>query len=72
MMSGGQQSKTCLVPLTKDLKAGVNEEIDKRMAELNRCDNTPYVALYRVAYGVTRNLINALPDGYPVPVTKER
>lgn len=61
---------TYMEPLTKDMKVSINLEIDKRMEALNRCDNTPYVALYKVAYEVTRNLINALPDGYPVPITR--
>lgn len=69
---GKNSNETYLTPLTKDLKASVNSEIDRKMEELNRCDETPFVALYRVAYGVTRNLINALPDGYPVPVTKSK
>lgn len=66
------ERETYLTPLTKDMKGSLNEEIDKRMDALNRCDDTPYVALYKMAYGMTRNLINALPDGYPVPVTRRK
>lgn len=65
-------NETYLTPLTKDLKASVNSELERKMEELNRCDETPFVALYRVVYGATRNLINALPDGYPVPVTRSK
>ena len=65
-------SETYLTPLTKDLKASVNSELDRKMAELNRCDETPFVALYKVSYELTRSLINALPDGYPVPVTRSK
>lgn len=64
--------ETYLTPLTKDLRASVNSEIDSRLEELNRCDDTPYTALYRVAYGAAKNLINALPDGYPVPVSRRK
>ena len=63
--------ETCLTPLTKEMKSSINIEIDKRVNELNTCDNTPYVALYKSVYGIAKSFINALPDGYPVPVTKE-
>lgn len=65
------EKETYLTPLTKDMKKSINETIDNRVMELNRCDNTPYTALYKQIYGVARNLINALPDGYPVPVTRK-
>lgn len=71
-MERNSYEETYLTPLTKDMKCSVNMELDKRMQELNRCDDTPYVALYKAAYSITRNLINALPDGYPVPVTRRR
>ena len=64
--------ETYLTPLTKDMKCSVNMELDRKIEELNGCDNTPYVEMYKVLYGLTRNLINALPDGYPVPVTRRR
>ena len=63
--------ETYLTPLTKEMKSSINIEIDKRVNELNTCDNTPYVALYKSVYGIAKSFINALPDGYPVPVTKE-
>lgn len=63
--------ETYLAPLTKDMKQQVNMEIDNRIAELNRCDDTPYVNMYKSVYGIARKLINALPDGYPVPVSKK-
>lgn len=63
--------ETYLTPLTKEMKSSINIEIDKRVNALNSCDNTPYVALYKSVYGITKSFINALPDGYPVPVTKE-
>ena len=42
--------ETYLTPLTKEMKSSINIEIDKRVNELNTCDNTPYVALYKSVY----------------------
>lgn len=64
--------ETYLTPLTKEMKRSVNIELDSKIEALNRCDNTPYVEMYKALYGLTRNFINALPDGYPVPVTRRR
>lgn len=61
---------TYLSPLTKDMKNSINDELDNRIAELNKCNNTPYVSLYKSLYGLTKTFVNALPDGYPVPVSK--
>lgn len=71
-MERNSYEETYLAPLTKDMKCSVNMELDKRMQELNRCDDTPYVEMYKALYGLTRNFINALPDGYPVPVTRSK
>lgn len=64
--------ETYLAPLTKEMKESINIEIDKRINVLNSCDNTLYVALYKLVYGIAKSLINALPDGYPVRVTRGR
>lgn len=58
------------VPLTPDIRVAVNVAIDGRIAELNKCESTPFVNLMRVANETTRTPINALPDGYPMPVTR--
>lgn len=59
-----------IAPLTKDVKREFNIAVDTKLAELNRCDETPYVNLYKSLYQLQKNLINALPDGYPVPMIK--
>lgn len=58
------------VPLTPDMRAAVNNSIDQNIAGLNACESTPWVNMSRRANEVLRNLINALPDGYPLPVTR--
>lgn len=62
--------RTDWIPLTPDVRAAVNESIDQRIAVLNTCENTPYTSIIRIANEASRILINALPDGYPMPVTR--
>lgn len=64
------ESKTFYAPLTKELRSAAVSSIDARLSELDRCDDTPYVNLYKVAYSLEKSLLSALPDGYPVPMTK--
>lgn len=62
--------RTEYVPLTPDIRKAVNGTIDQRIAVLDTCESTPWVNLHRCVNESLRNLINALPDGYPMPVTK--
>ena len=62
--------RTEYAPLTPDMRAAVNNSIDQHIAELNACEDTPWVNMGRCANEALRNLINALPDGYPLPVTR--
>ena len=62
--------RTDWVPLTPNMRAAVNNSIDQHIAELNACESTPWVNMGRCANEALRNLINALPDGYPLPVTR--
>ena len=62
--------RTEYVPLTPNIRADVNNSIDQHIAELNACEDTPWVNMGRCANEALRNLINALPDGYPLPVTR--
>ena len=62
--------RTDYVPLTPNIRAAVNNSIDQHIAELNACEDTLWVNMGRCANEALRNLINALPDGYPLPVTR--
>lgn len=57
-------------PLTPEFRSKVNSTINQNLAELNSCNNTVYVSAYKTAYGALRNIINALPDGYPIPMKR--
>ena len=58
-------------PLTPELRQGINETIEKELGKLNTCKPTAFVAARRVGFRTTKNLINSLPDGYPVPIARE-
>ena len=58
------------VPLTPDMRAATNEAIDRNLETLKTCEDTPWVNMGRVANEVLRNIVNALPDGYPMPITR--
>lgn len=58
-------------PLTPELRQGINETIEKELGKLNTCKHTALVAARRVGLRATKNLINSLPDGYPVPIARE-
>lgn len=59
------------MPLTPELRHSVVDSIDSRLRELNSCANTPYVNMYRCAYGAMKSLVASLPDGYPVPISRK-
>lgn len=57
-------------PLTPQLRADIQDGINKNLAELDTCRNTAYVQMQRSGLGALQNIINALPDGYPIPIEK--
>ena len=63
--------RTDWIPLTPDMRTAVNNSIDQNIDGLNACESTPWVNLSRCANEVLRNFINALPDGYLMPVTRK-
>ena len=56
--------------LTKDFREQINRGIDRNIEELLRCDRNSLVIAEINAYQMLRNMINRLPDGYPIPVEK--
>jgi len=57
-------------PMTPKLRQAANRAIDDCMDQLNTCEGNAFVNAYRIAYRASRNLLNALPDGYPVPIKR--
>lgn len=65
-------SETFYKPLTPQLRADINKSIDSNLAELRSCDNNLLVNMQITAYGAVKNIINTLPSGYPMPMTRQR
>ena len=63
-------NRTEYIPLTPAIRESVNNTIDGRLSELDKCDQTAWVSMARIVNVGCKNLINALPDGYPLPITK--
>lgn len=59
--------KISFVPITKDIKKQISMEINDTISELNKSDNKENISMYNMA----KNLINDLPDGYPVLISKK-
>ena len=55
-------------PLTPEFRARINESVRSIEIELNTCQNTPYVTAQKIGLQALENLINALPDGFPLPM----
>ena len=58
-------------PLTPTLRKQIDESIERQMIELSECQNTSYVSALRTGLKATKTLIHGLPDGFPLPFTKE-
>ena len=58
-------------PLTPTLRRKILESVDDELRELNECRETAYVSARRVGYRALKTIIRGLPDGYPLPFTKE-
>ena len=71
-MKNNQNEIHYIQPLTKQIRSDINNGIDIKIGELNKCDETPYTILFKQVYGLQKALINALPDGYPLPMVKSK
>lgn len=56
--------------LTPDFRREINNSIEKQLAELATCSDNAFTKCQKMALNITRNYINALPDGFPVPVRR--
>lgn len=59
-------------PLTPEFREEINISINKQVAELNACQPNAFVNAQLMALKAHENLINALPDGYPIPIRYRR
>lgn len=61
-------SNTFYKPLTPDFRENINNTIDRNIAELNTCKHNAFTNMQIISQEALKKLINALPDGYPIPV----
>lgn len=57
-------------PLTPTLRRKLNEAMDEKIAELKECEVNAFSTIQIEGLRLQKNLINALPDGYPLPCRK--
>ena len=57
-------------PLTPSLRNDINVATENQIRELETCEKNAFVNAQIVGLNAQKNLINALPDGYPIPCTK--
>ena len=64
-------SQEFYTPLTPRSRGGINDSINSQLAELNTCERNTFVSIQEISLNVTKNLIRALPDGYPLRMKKD-
>ena len=63
-------SDTFYKPLTPELRSNINSSIDNSISELGTCKANAFVSSQLIGYKALKTIINALPDGYPLPMTR--
>ena len=58
--------------LTPTFRKQIEEGIEKQWMELDECRDTAYVSALRMGLKTAKTLIHGLPDGFPIPIEKER
>lgn len=64
-------SKEFIKPLTPELRSDINVSIDDQIRGLETCQINAFVSAQMCGLSALKNLINALPDGYPIPMNKD-
>lgn len=59
-------------PLTPALRNDINRSINDNISELRTCRRNAFTNAKLIGYEALRNIIRALPDGYPLPVERIR
>lgn len=65
-------SDTFYKPLTPELRKKINSSIDNNISELRTCNPCTLVNMQITGNMLLKNIINALPDGYPIPMERSR
>lgn len=62
--------ETFYKPLTPSLRADINIGLERNIAELKTCKRNSLVNMQIASCEAMRQLINGLPDGYPIPMNR--
>lgn len=65
-------SDTFYKPLTPELRNNINSSIDSNISELHTCNPNAFVSAQLIGYKALMSIINALPDGYPIPIERRK
>lgn len=57
-------------PLTPSFRSEIYSAIENQIKELETCQKNTFVNAQIIGLRAQKNLIEALPDGYPLPCTK--
>lgn len=63
-------NNTFYKPLTPELRGDINKSIDSSISELCTCEPNAFVNIQLMAHKALKNIVNALPDGYPLPMKR--
>lgn len=64
-------SKEFVKPLTPALRQDISVSIDSQISDLKTCQSNSFVNIQLTGLKAFKNLINNLPDGYPIPTKKD-
>lgn len=65
-------SNTFYKPLTPELRNNINNSIDNNISELHTCQQNAFVSAQLIGYKALISIMNALPDGYLLPVERRK
>ena len=60
------------IPLTPSLRLDIFRSFNKTISELQSCEMNELVKMHIEALEIVKKLINALPDGYPMPLKSRK
>lgn len=60
------------IPLTPSLRLDIFRSFNKTISELQSCEMNELVKMQIEALEIEKKLINALPDGYPMPLKSRK
>lgn len=64
-------SKQYYRPMTPSFRNEINRSLDIQMNELNTCEDNAFVSMAKMQINATRIVMNALPNGYMIPMEKQ-